>query len=250
MIVTVSKEISIVGPKNIIAIIPARSGSKGVKHKNIQKIADKPLLAYTIESALRSKKVDKVVVSTDDMKIAEVAKSFGAEVPFLRPIELSKDTTPSLSVIQHAVKHIEVVGLQTFDVVVLLQATSPLRTEKYIDDSIEKLLKTGADSVITVSEVKHHPFLTFATKGDKLYPFSEGGLCTTRRQDLPKVYAPNGAVYAIKRDLLFNQNSIFGKDTRAIIMPHNESVDIDDYYELFVAEMTIKYWDRWMRNRK
>lgn len=237
----------------IVAVIPARGSSKGIPHKNMRDLAAKPLIAYTIEAALKSKTLDKVIVSTDDVKIAEISKSYGAEVPFFRPVELAGDDTPGLLVVQHAIKHVEVEG-DLVDVVVVLQPTSPLRSERHIDMAVEKLLKTGADSVVTVCKVKHHPFWSFVAKGDRLYPFSEKGMTVSKRQDLPEIYAVNGAVYAVRRDVLFEQNSVFGRDTRAVIMPNEESVDIDDYFDLFIAEMALKHWKRWSheksKNRK
>jgi len=228
-----------------VAVIPARGGSKRIPGKNICELAGKPLIAYTIEVALRSKALNRIVVSTDDVKIAEIARTYGADVPFLRPAELARDDTPGLLVVQHAVKYVEEVEGYKVDIVVVLQPTSPLRSERYIDQAVEKLLKTGADSVITVCKVKHHPFWSFTAEGDKLYPFSKKGIIISRRQDLPDIYAVNGAVYAVRRDVLFEQNSVFGRDTRAVVMPHEESVDIDDYFDLFTAEMVMKHWKRW-----
>lgn len=233
----------------VVAIIPARGGSKGIPRKNIWDLAGKPLIAYTIEVALKSKKLDRVIVSTDNVKIAEIAKSYGAEVPFLRPIELAKDDTPGLLVIQHAVRYLENIEGYKVDIVVVLQPTSPLRNERYVDEAIEKLIRTRADSVVTVCRVKHHPFWSFTAKGDRLYPFSEKGITISRRQDLPEIYAVNGAVYAVRRDVLFDQNSVFGRDTRAVVMPYEESVDIDDYFGLFVAEMMLKHWKRWLHEK-
>lgn len=233
----------------IVAVIPARGGSKGILGKNIRELAGKPLIAYTVEAALKSKTLKRVVVSTDDVKIAEVAKSYGVEVPFLRPAELAKDDTPSLLVIQHAVKYMEEDEGHELDVVVVLQPTSPLRSERYIDEAVEKLLGTGADSVITVCEVRHHPFWSFTAKGERLYPFVEEGITVSRRQDLPEIYAVNGAVYAVRRDVLFEQNSVFGRDTRAVVMLYEESIDIDDYFDLFVAEMMLKYWKGWIHEK-
>jgi N-acylneuraminate cytidylyltransferase/CMP-N,N'-diacetyllegionaminic acid synthase len=233
-----------------VVVIPARGGSKGVPHKNIVDLAGKPLIAYTIQAALKSKNSQRVIVSTDDVKIAEVAKSYGAEVPFLRPAELAKDDTPSLLVIQHAVKYLEENEGHKVDVVVVLQPTSPLRSEKYIDEAIEKLLRTGADSVVTVCEVKHHPFWSFIAKGDRLYPFSKKGITTSRRQDLPEIYAVNGAVYVVRRNVIFEQNALYGKDTRAVVMSYEESLDIDGYFDLFIAEMMLKHWKRWLHEAR
>lgn len=233
-----------------VVVIPARGGSKGIPHKNIVDLAGKPLIAYTIQAALKSKNSQRVIVSTDDVKIAEVAKSYGAEVPFLRPAELAKDDTPSLLVIQHAVKYVEENEGHKVDVIVILQPTSPLRSEKYIDEAIEILLRTGADSVVTVCEVKHHPFWSFTAKGDRLYPFSKKGITISKRQDLPEIYAVNGAVYAVRRNVLFEQNSLRGKDSRKVVMSYEESLDIDNYFDLFIAEMMLKHWKRWLHKAR
>jgi N-acylneuraminate cytidylyltransferase/CMP-N,N'-diacetyllegionaminic acid synthase len=207
------------------------------------------LISYTIEAARKSKYVERVIVSTDDEEIAQIAKDYGAEAPFLRPPDLAKDDTPTLPVIQHAVKYLEEVeGFKVY-VVVILQPTSPLRSERYVDESIEKLLKTRADSVVTICKVRLHPFWSFVIKKDRLYPFSTKGLKITRHQDLPDIYAVNGAVYSVRRDVLVKKNSIFGRDTRAIIMPFEESSDINDYFDLFLAEMVLKHWSRWFSEK-
>ncbi len=183
------------------------------------------------------------------MKIAEIAESYGAEVPFLRPAEFAKDDTPGLLVFQHAAKFIEEDEGANLDVVVLLQPTSPLRSHRYIDDAVKKLLETGADSIITVCKAKYHPFSSFTFKGDRLFPYSRKGITVSRRQDLPEVYAENGAVYAVRRNVLLEQDSVYGKDTRAVIMPSEQSVDIDDYFDFFVAEMMLRHWKGWMNEK-
>lgn len=233
-----------------IAVIPARGGSKGIPHKNITDLAGKPLIAYTIEAALKAKTLRRVIVSTDDAEIAEIAKSYGAEVPFLRPAELARDDTPSPTVVQHTVRYVEEDEGHRLDAVVLLQPTSPLRNERHIDEAVEKLFESGADSVITVCKVRHHPYWCFVVKGDRLYPFSKKGITISRHQDLPQVYAANGAVYVVKRDVLFKQSSLFGKDTRAVVMSLKDSMDIDDYTDLFVAEMVLKHWQEWIDEKK
>jgi len=235
--------------EHVVAIIPARGGSKGIPGKNTQEIVGKPLIAYTIEAALQSRKIQRTIVSTDDEEIASIARSLGAEVPFIRPKELARADIPTLLVVQHAVKYLEGAGKHDVDVVVLLQPTSPLRDTNRIDEAVEKLLRTGADSVVTVCEVKHHPFWSFTVKGDRLYRFLESRTTITRRQDLPAIYALNGAVYVTRRNTLFEQNAIFGRDTRAIVMLPEESVDIDDYFDLFIAEMTLRYWREWLHEK-
>jgi CMP-N,N'-diacetyllegionaminic acid synthase len=235
---------------NAIAVIPARGGSKGIPRKNIVPFAGKPLICYTIEAALRSRYLKRVIVSTDDADIAKVATDCGAEAPFLRPPNLSQDYTPSVSVLKHAVNIIEESQGSLCNFVVLLQPTSPLRSEKYIDLAIEKMLETSADSVISVCEVRHHPFWNFVAHEDRLHSLLPNCDKSSRRQELPQTYSPNGAVYVVKRGVLFNENTVFGKDLRGIIMPAEESIDIDEYYDWFLAEMTSKYWKEWLNEKR
>ena len=234
----------------ILGVIPARGGSKGITRKNIVPFADKPLICYTVEAALKSKYLKRVIVSTDDNEIAKIAKDCGAEVPFLRPPNLSQDETSSVSVVKHAVNIIEESEGCLCDFIVLLQPTSPLRNEKAIDMAVEKMLSTGADSVISVCKVKHHPFWNFVVHQDRLQSLLPKIDKSSRRQELPQTYAPNGAVYVVKRDVLFNENTMFGKDLRGVIMPSEESIDIDDYYDWFLAEMTSKYWKEWLNEKR
>ena len=233
----------------IVAVVPARGGSKRIPQKNITELVGKPLIAYSIEAAKKSKYINRVLVSTDDPEIARTAKTFGADVPFLRPKELSQDDTPSLPVIQHAIRYLENAENLRVDIVVLLQPTSPIRSETSIDETIKKLIETKADSVVTVYQNKHHPFWSFTANGDKLSPYSKEGM-NLRYQDLPVLYSLNGSIYALRRDVLLEKNSIFGSDTRSVVMPQQESIDIDDYYDLFVAEMQIKYWKNWIQQRE
>ena len=235
---------------NVLAVIPARGGSKGIPGKNIVLLASKPLICYTVEAALRSRYLKRVIVSTDDVDIAKIATDCGAEVPFLRPSNLSQDDSSSVSVLKHAVNNIEESQVCLFDFVVLLQPTSPLRNERYIDLAIEKMLETGADSVISVCKVKHHPFWNFVFQEDRLHSLLPNNDKSSRRQELPQTYAPNGAVYVVKRDVLFNENTMFGNDLRGIIMSAEESIDIDDYYDWFLAEMTSKYWKEWLNEKR
>lgn len=225
----------------VVAIIPARGGSKGIPRKNLRKLVDKPLIAYTIEAAKESKLIDRIIVSTDDEQIREMSKLYGAEVPFLRPRKLARDDTPMLPVVQHAVRFLERNG-EKIGAVVLLQPTSPLRTKDEIDEAIRKLLKTTADSVISVCETKAHQKL-FTLDKDKLICYS-GDETVTSRQKLPKMYALNGAIYVVKRDVLMKGNTLYGKDVRAIVMTEERSVDIDTPFDFFIAESILTSWDR------
>ncbi|MDY6845025.1 MAG: acylneuraminate cytidylyltransferase family protein [Thermodesulfobacteriota bacterium] len=224
----------------IVGIIPARSGSKNIPLKNIRDLAGKPLIAYTIESALNSKLLNRVIVSTDDEKIAAISRTFGAEIPFIRPAELAQDTTPTLPVLQHAVQFLCETERYQPDIIVTLQPTSPLRKANQIDEAIKKLFETGSDSVVSLSETEHSPYWMQKVEGDRVFPFIEGSEKYTRRQDLPKIYQLNGAVYVTKYDILMKENKILGNDTRAFIMNKQDSIDIDTELDWKFAELILE----------
>lgn len=223
-----------------LGIIPARGGSKGVLNKNIRILAGKPLIAWTIGAALRAKTLHKTIVSTDDMKIADIARKYGAEVPFMRPKELATDSTPTLPVLQHAVKYLEEKEGYRPKIIVILQPTSPLRDESDIDNAVSKLIETNADSVVSVCEAEHSPYWMKKLKKDKVYPFIKTKKEYGKRQNLPKVYRLNGAVYVTRRNVLMNEGRVLGKDTRALVMPLEKSVDIDTVLDFKLAELLIK----------
>ena len=209
--------------------------------KNIRLLVGRPLIAYTIETALQCKLIDKVIVSTDDEEIAAISREYGAEVPFMRPAELASDTTPMLPVLQHAVSYLEEKGISV-GIVVILDLTSPFRKVLDIENCIKKLKNENADSVVTVCEVEHNPyFVMMEFKGDNLVPLLKTKKPITRRQDAPKVYRLNAAVYAVKRDVLMNENKIFTENTRGVIMPQERSVHIDHQLDFEFAEFLMKY---------
>jgi len=222
-----------------VAIIPARGGSEVVYRKNIKLLAGKPLISYTITEALRSRLLDRIVVSTEDREIAEIATGYGAEV-IERPAELARDDTPTLPVLQHAINHLEQVEGYAVGLVVLLQPTSPLRTVADIDGCIQKLRATGSDSVVSACEVDYSPYWMFTLDGDRLKRLMGGGEKITRRQDAPKIYKPNGAVYVTNRDVIMEQNRIMSDDTRAFMMPVERSLDIDTEIDFRLAEILMK----------
>jgi len=225
--------------KLVLAVIPARGGSKGVPNKNIRSIAGKPLIAYTIEAAKGSQVLTQTVISTDSEEIALIAKGLGGQVPFLRPAKLATDMAASLAVIQHAVKHTENHLNCIFDIIVMLQPTCPLRTSFDIDEAVNKLIDTGADSVISVVAVGgYHPLrMKRIVSGDHLVNYIEQGEEDMRpRQILPPTYIRNGAVYATRRDVLMTEGNFVGEDCRAYVMPTVRSINIDVYEDLLVAE--------------
>jgi len=224
----------------ILAIIPARGGSKGVPRKCLKDLAGKPLIAYTIEAALDSNLVTRVVVTTDDTEIAEVARNFGAEVPFLRPSFLAEDTTPTFPVVAHAVNFLMTEQGYKPDLLVLLQPTSPLRQATHIDEAITQLLVSGADSVVSICNAKDHPYWLKELQGDRVCDFLKAKPLVLRRQDLPQVYILNGAIYISRTDVIVNRQCLLGEDTRGYIMDEEHSVDIDTPLDFLLAEALIK----------
>ena len=223
----------------IVAIIPARGGSKGVKRKNIRQLNNKPLIAYTIEAAHRSKYIEKVVVSTEDIEIAEVSKYYGAEVPYLRPVELATDTAATIDVILNMLKYLEDNEGYKSEYVALLQCTSPFRNEKHIDEAIEKLFHTQMDAITSVCEVKDNPYWSNVFNGERLEYFLEVGRNFTRRQDLPKVYTFNGAIYIIKTEVLKKLKTLEPDRLTGYIMDELSSCDIDTELDFKMAELMM-----------
>ena len=209
--------------KTILAIIPARGGSKGVPRKNIKDAAGKPLIAWTIKEAKKSKFIDRLVVSTEDDEIVAVAKSWGCEVPFVRPPELAQDDTPGVEPVLHAIKM-----LPGYDYVVLLQPTSPLRNTEDIDGCIEECVEHGANSCVSVAEVEQSPYWMYTLDvNSRLCSLINTDQIFTRRQDLPKVFTLNGAVYVAKCDWLRKNRTFLTAETAVYLMPRERSLDID-----------------------
>lgn len=224
----------------VLGVIPARGGSKGVPRKNIAPILGKPLIAYTIEAAIASKRLTDVIVSTDDDEIARVARDCGAQVPFKRPAELATDRAQAIPTIQHAVREMEAARGYRYDAVVMLQPTTPLRTAKDIDECVEKLFRTDADSVISVVEVGgYHPVRMKRIVNDELVDYAEEEIENRPRQELAPVYLRAGSVYATKRDVLMEQNSFKGRISRPYIVPSERHANIDSLIDLKIAEWKL-----------
>ncbi len=225
----------------ILGLIPARGGSKGIPGKNLVSVSGKLLLQYTCEAAKASKMLTRVIVSTDDQQIADAAIKFGIEFPFLRPKELSEDSTPMIDVLLHVLAKLEKVN-QEPDILVLLQPTSPLRNSQDIDDAVALLQKTGADTVVSVVEVPHQfvPSSLMRLEGEKLYPYSNQS-SPLLRQDKQRLYARNGpAILVLRTAFLKKAKNFYSGDTRALLMPRERSVDIDDAFDLRLAEMILQ----------
>lgn len=226
---------------NILGVITARGGSKGIPGKNIKPLGNKPLIAYTIEAAKKSKLITHLIVSTDDEKIIAVAKNYGAEAPFVRPKELAEDKTPHLPVMQHAISFMEDKLGGKFDYAVILQPTSPFRLPEDLDETIQKLIDSGADSAVSLVEIeKEHPVKAKKLEGEKILPYYISETEGVRRQDLPRAYRRSGAVYAMRRDLLMKQNSCYGDYSVGHIVPKERFIDIDEPLDWIVAEYMLE----------
>jgi len=226
-------------PKRILALTLARGGSKSVPRKNIRKITGVPLIAYTIAEALRSQLITRYVVSTDDEEIRQVAIEYGANAPFLRPSEYSTDTASSVSAMQHAVAWIEKDEAVKYDYVIELMCTNPMKTAEDIDACIQKLIDTGADSVIAVHQLEdHHPIRIKKIVDDKIVDFCLPEIPEMRRQDLkPDAYIRSGSIYALKRDHLMLDGRRFGsKNSRPYILPPERAVNVDTEIDFLIAE--------------
>ena len=229
----------------VLGLIPARGGSKGVPRKNIRFLAGKPLLAYTAEAALAATRLTRIVLSTDDEEIAEVGRSCGIEVPFLRAAELAEDTTPTLPVVQHAVHFLESRG-DRFDAICLLQPTNPLRQASDIDGCIELLERAGADTVFTMLSVppEHNPHWVYFQNADGSLRLSTGEAAPIpRRQELPPAYHREGSVYVARRDVVMKQNSLYGAKVLGFEIERSRSVNIDTLEDWAKAET-------WVNQRK
>lgn len=222
----------------MIAIIPARAGSKGLPGKNIKILKGKPLIAYTIEAALKSEGISRVIVSTEDNKIAEVSKEFGAEVPFMRPENLATDTSLSLDVYEYTINRLELEEKTSIKNFVVLQPTSPLRTYDDIDAALKLFSEKKAFSVISFC-LEHHPIIwhKHVKRSGKIVPIFKDKL--QNRQQIKPTYFPNGAIYILNKKV-FQTRSYYGENSFAFIMDRNNSTDIDTIEDFEWAEFLLK----------
>jgi CMP-N-acetylneuraminic acid synthetase len=227
--------------KSVLAIIPARGGSERLPGKNILDLLGKPLISWTIESALDSKYIDRVIVSTDDSEIASVAKKYNADVPFMRPANLASNYTKSIDVVLHAIIELQKTGKE-YDYIIFLQPTSPLRSVKNIDESIELLQYKKCDSVISVCEAEHSPlWCNKIPSNDSLLNFLEESAVNTRSQDLEKYYRLNGAIYLCKVKKILDEKTFFLQDNIfSYKMSQDNSIDIDTKLDLQIAMCLLK----------
>ena len=229
---------------NIVAIIPARGGSKGIPRKNLVNIAGKPLVAHSITHALESTLINRVIVSTDDEEIANVSKKYGAEVPILRPSELAQDHVLDLPVFEHILQYLKDTENYETDIVVHLRPTAPYRKVQWIDEAIELLLQNKeADSVRSVSEPSQHPYRIFEIKNNYLEPIMKHRHpepYLLRRQDLPRMYFYNCVIDVTKPQTIFNKHSMTGDKMLPYIMDANDVIDIDTKLDLEFAKFRME----------
>ena len=222
--------------RKVLGLIPARGGSKGLPRKNVLPTAGKPLIAWTVEAALASKYLDRVILSSDDDEIIAAAEQAGCEVPFKRPAEFATDQATTLDVARHALPK-----LPGFDILVVLQPTSPLRSGADIDATLEQLIEHQASSAVSVTEPAKSPYWSYRmNEQGRLVTLLDPELAKKRRQDLPPAYVLNGAVYAARIDWLLEQGGFVGADTVAHVMPAERSLDVDTALDLKMVELCLK----------
>jgi len=225
-----------------LAIIPARGSSKGVPRKNLRHLGGKPLLQYTAAAALAARRLTRIILSTDDVEIAEVGLQCGLEAPFLRPAELAADETPMLPVVQHAVRWVETQG-ECFDAICLLQPTNPLRNPEVIDACIELLERSEADAVVTVLPVptEYNPHWVYFQDREGILHLSNGeAIPVPRRQDLPPAFHREGSVYVTRREVVMEKHSLYGHRLVGYLLWPEQSVNIDGPEDWERAERLIR----------
>ena len=223
-----------IGGQTVLAIVTARGGSKRIPRKNLRRIAGKTLIARAIESALGAQTVDRTIVSSDDAEIIATSLTSGADVPFIRPQYLADDQARSVDVIRHALDQID----QSYDFLVLVQPTSPLRTPDDIDAAVRECSAAGVASVVSVSETHMSPFHTFNLGHDSsMIPIVQAPNIPPP-PSIP-IYAVNGAVYVVRCDWFQRHGELLGPDTRTFVMPRERSVDIDDELDLLIADTIL-----------
>lgn len=229
--------------RRVIAIIPARGGSKGLPGKNIRPLCGRPLIAWSIDKALKSRHLDRVVVSTDDPAIAGVARDHGAEVPFLRPAELATDTASTYDVIRHALAHYRDSLGETYDYTALLEPTSPLREDDDIDRALQALhgLAAEYDSIISMGQVSEHPSIMKRLAGKGFEPFCPELAQSTRRQDNAPAYFPYGVAYIAKTATLLEENTFYARRAAWYGIKRYQHYEIDDLYDFLCVEAVMRH---------
>lgn len=220
-----------IGDHRVLAVLAGRGGSKGLPRKNVLDLGGKPLVAWSVAAANASALLDRCIVSTDDKEIADAARAAGGDVPFMRPDNLATDTASIIDVMVDALDQLD----ESFDITVLLQATSPFRTGRDIDDCIARLVEARADSCVSFTEMVKPPSFAVHIGDDNRIQPMEGSALLKRRQDEAKFYIPNGAVYAVWTDYLRRERRVYADDTAAITMPPERAIDVDTKLDMEIA---------------
>lgn len=231
-----------IGNKRVLALIPARSGSKGLPNKNLLPLSGKPLVVWSIESAKSSKYVDNIVLTTDSDQIRKIGIEAGAEAPFLRPAELAGDRSPTIDAVIHALDYYSFNLKIDFDYIALLEPTSPIRNIDDIDEMIEKLDREFLkfDAIVSLGNVREHPALMKKIEGEIVVPFDSNQPFLNRRQDLEATYFPFGVCYLIKVDALRKFKTFYPSRTGGFIIKDFQCVEIDDLYDFKYAEILLE----------
>ncbi len=226
--------------KRVLALIPARGGSKGLPRKNVLPLAGHPLIAWSVGAARACASIDRVILSSDDPEIIAAAREAGCDVPFVRPSELAADDTPAMDVVRHAVAWAQAES-ETYDYLVLLQPTSPLRTAEDIEAGLRLCHESGASTVVSVVEASKSPYWMYhLDESARLSPVLPRRADAFRRQNLPPAYALNGAVYVARWSALSSLDSFVTEDTLAAVMPAERSIDIDSRLDMVIAEAVLR----------
>lgn len=228
----------------VIAIIPARGGSKGLPGKNLRSLCGKPLIVWTIEKAQRARHVDVILVTTDSGEIAEVARMRGAAVPFLRPAELATDRASTYDVIRHALEYYRDVEGREFHYTALLEPTSPLREDDDVDRMLSKLHGRARDfdAIVSVGEVTEHPsIMKRLAPDDTVAPFCPDLVQASRRQDNAPAYFPFGVAYIAKTAALLEENTFYTRRCLGYPIKRYQNYEIDDIHDLLCVESVMRY---------
>lgn len=229
--------------KTFLAIVPARAGSKGLPGKNIRELCGKPLIAWSIDSGLSSNNIDEVVVSTDCEEIAKISKKYGASVPFLRPIKLASDTATTFDAIKHTIEYYKNNFNMTYDYIILLEPTSPLREKDDLDNMIQKIvnLEDDFDAIVSIGEVHEHPSIMKQVDGYSIKPYFFELMMSSRRQDNQPAYFPYGVAYIIKTKTLLEEKTFYPVRTTHHVIKRYQCYEIDDIYDFLAIENIMKY---------
>jgi CMP-N-acetylneuraminic acid synthetase len=235
----------VTAPLTTLGIIPARGGSKRLPRKNVRLLGGKPLVAWAIEAAQGARRLARLVVSSDDREVLDVARSYESRLALVRPAEISGDEAPAIDYVRHALAELEGAGQGPFDAIVILQPSSPFTLSADIDATVDLLASSGADSAVSVMQLDHaiHPFKMKVLDGNRLLPFLEEERGRMAAHELPEIYVRNCSVYATRRKSV-ERAQVIGDDCRGYVMPRERSLDINEELDLLFAEFVLSRRER------